>query len=167
MKRIARIVVVALAGLLALTGCSWSKAAVAAEVDGTVIAVADLNPTKTVIEEEYEKQKVPISQSESTQLALIYGIYATVIEKAEAAGTVTVPSGSWETSTNPALTRLNRTFAILNTTDQTLMAQLITAFNQAKVMINPRFGLVWYPQSGTTRVFLADGGSLSQLAPVG
>ena len=185
MKRIAKIAVVTLAGLLALTGCSWSKAAVAAEVNGTVISTASIDATVSAAERLFKQNAIPVSQDIGTA-ALYDTVFAVLIDKASAAGELAVPQDIVNTviqgspvlgllATDPTTAKLAQVEAILTATQLTedqcgtncaqLGEQLVNVLAKAEVSINPRYGMTWTPTQGMVRD--ANSGSLSQLASAG
>ena len=176
MRRSSRVVVAVAAGLLVLTGCSWSKASVAAEVGGTVISTASVDAKVDAI----KKMLVQSGQQPATQLAttvVTNQVFNAVVEQAEAAGTLTVPSdvitqviNSDEVlkmlAADPETAGLAEASALAYLSQQSpeLNAALASAFAQAKVTFNPRYGISFDPEAG----FVPTDNSLSQLfSPAG
>ena len=177
MRRSSRVVVAVAAGLLALTGCSWSRASVAVDVDGTVVSTASVDAATAAIVEIIAQsggQQLPPEQVRT--IALQEAVLGAVIDNARAAGTLTLPQDAINAliegnpvvkalAANPATAKMAEvegTLAAMQS-DPTLAQQFQNAETNATVTINPRYGQQWIHGTGLG----VKDGSLSELVSAG
>ena len=175
MRRISRIVAAVAAGLLALTGCAWSKASVGVQVGDTVISAASIDAAADAVIDVLAKNGRTFTRAQANSVAIQDAVLGAVIENERAAGTLTFPQAAVDSlvgadpvlsqlAANPATAKLAQTEGFLGAmqADTTLAGQLQAGEAKVKVELNPRYGLHWVPGQGVAN---ADG-SLSLPAPV-
>jgi len=184
--------VMALVGVmvLALTGCSWSQASVAAQVGDTTISVSTVNQLAKGIAEVFAKHGVPFEPKVVPKVAMQGLLVGTLLNQASDKGESIFPASEITkithpdpTTTDPAqLPQAQATAALVLDVlalpggadwvrgeltlgqiqnSQDVAAALMQITKSVTVTVNPRFGS-WDQATGW---FSAESGSLSTTAP--